>query len=150
MNKKILYVDMDDVLVNFQSWIDKLDKEILKEYENHLDDVPGIFLSMEPLEWAIEAYKVLSKHFDTYILSTSPWKNPTAASDKFIWVQKYLWDIAYKRLIISHHKNLNKWDFLIDDRTKNWAWEFEWELIQFWNDKFPNWEIVVEYLLNKA
>ena len=25
--KKILYIDMDDVLVDFQSWIDQLDAE---------------------------------------------------------------------------------------------------------------------------
>ena len=35
--KKIIYVDMDNVLVDFQSGIDKLDEETLKEYEGNLD-----------------------------------------------------------------------------------------------------------------
>jgi len=55
-----------------------------------------------------------------YILSTSPWKNPSAGIHKVEWVQKYLADKpddpAYKRLILTHHKNLNKGDFRIDDR----------------------------------
>ena len=32
-------------------------------------------------------------------------------------MKKYLGEIAYKRLILTHHKNLNFGDFLIDDRT---------------------------------
>ena len=41
--KKIVYIDMDNVLVDFGSGIDRLSDEIKKEYENRLDDVPGIF-----------------------------------------------------------------------------------------------------------
>jgi 5'(3')-deoxyribonucleotidase len=57
--------------------------------------------------------------------------------------------IFYKRLIISHHKDLNRGDFLIDDREKNGAKEFKGELIQFGLPKFPDWPSVVKYLLNK-
>ena len=55
----------------------------------------------------------------------------------------------YKRLIISHHKNLNKGDFLIDDREKNGAKEFSGELIQFGSDRFKDWETVTDYLQTK-
>jgi len=37
MDKKILYVDMDNVLVNFPAAIKKLDKETLIKYEGRLD-----------------------------------------------------------------------------------------------------------------
>lgn len=74
MNKKILYVDMDNVLVDFPAAIKKLDKETLVKYDGRLDEVPGIFSLMPPVEHAIESYAQLSKWFDTYILSTSPWK----------------------------------------------------------------------------
>ncbi len=131
MDKKILYIDMDNVLVDYQSGINQLNSETLKKYQDRLDEVPGIFRLMKPIEGAIEAFKQLSKQFDTYILSTSPWENPTAASDKFYWVKTYLGDAARKRLILTHHKNLNRGDFLIDDRTKNGAGEFQGELIQF-------------------
>ena len=46
MEKKILYFDMDGVLVDFQSGIDKLSEEVKKEYEGRVDEVPGIFSLM--------------------------------------------------------------------------------------------------------
>lgn len=39
--KKIVYVDMDNVLVDFQSGVDKLDNEIKKKYVGILDEVAG-------------------------------------------------------------------------------------------------------------
>ena len=98
---------------------------------------------------AIESYELLAKYFDTYILSTAPWENDTAWSDKVNWVKKYLGKTAYKRLILSHYKNLNSGDFLVDDRTKNGAGEFKGELIQFGSNDFPDWISVREYLVNK-
>jgi len=41
-SRRILYVDMDNVLVDFKSVIDRLEKDIVKKYEGKLDDVPGI------------------------------------------------------------------------------------------------------------
>ncbi|NJO91810.1 MAG: hypothetical protein HC831_24710 [Chloroflexia bacterium] len=146
---KIIYVDMDNVLVDFPSGISQLDEDTKAKYEGRLDEVPGIFGLMKPIENAIESYIELTKHFDVYILSTSPWENETAMADKLRWVKKHLGKVAYKRLILSHHKNLNKGHFLIDDRTKNGAGEFEGEHIHYGTDKFPNWKSVVNYLLTK-
>ena len=139
---------MDNVLVDFQSGISKLSKEVINEYDSNLDEVPNIFSLMEPLEGAIDSFKILSQKYDTYILSTAPWKNSSAWTDKVKWVQKYLGESAYKRLILTHHKNLNHGDYLIDDRTKNGAGEFKGELIQFGTDKFPDWKSVCSYLLD--
>ena len=105
---------------------------------------------MKPLEGAIEAFNDLSKLFDVYILSTSPWDNDTAPGDKVRWVKKYLQPNAYKRLILSHHKNLNIGDYLIDDRIKNGAGEFTGEHIHFGTEKFPNWNSVVIYLKTRV
>jgi len=146
--KKILYIDMDNVLVDFLSGISKLSQEVINEYESNLDEVPNIFSLMEPLEGAIDSFKILSQKYDTYILSTAPWKNSSAWTDKVKWVQKYLGESAYKRLILTHHKNLNHGDYLIDDRTKNGAGEFKGELIHFGTDKFPDWKSVCSYLLD--
>jgi 5'(3')-deoxyribonucleotidase len=82
-----------------------------------------------------------------YILSTAPWKNPTAASDKVAWVTKYLDDVFHKRMVITHCKNLCKGDYLIDDRGKNGTSEFEGEWIHFGSERFPDWESVLDYLL---
>ena len=140
--KKIVYVDMDNVLVDFKTGIKQLSDDVLITYEGRLDEVPHIFSKMEPVLDAIQSYETLSSHYDTYILSTSPWNNPTAASDKVNWIKKYLGHAAYKRLILSHHKHLNIGDYLIDDRDKNGADKFTGELILFGSDRFPDWKTV--------
>jgi 5'(3')-deoxyribonucleotidase len=147
MSKKILYFDMDNVLVNFQSGIDKLHDVELKHFEGKLDEVPGIFGLMEPVDGAIESYHKLNEVYDCYILSTAPWNNPSAWIDKLFWVKEYLGEVAHKRLILTHNKNLNKGDYLIDDRTKNGAGEFEGEHIHFLTERFPNWDSVINYLI---
>jgi len=145
---KIVYIDMDNVLVNFQSGIDALTDEEKEAFKDDLDDVPGIFSKMKPVDGAIEAYRELSQYFDVYILSTAPWNNPSAWTDKLLWVQKYLGDLAYKKLILSHNKNLNAGDFLIDDRTANGAGEFKGEHIHFLSDTYKNWDDVLDYLIS--
>ena len=40
---KILYIDMDNVLVDFKSGIDLLPVDTQKQFEGRLDDEPGIF-----------------------------------------------------------------------------------------------------------
>jgi len=144
--KKVLYVDMDNVLVDFKSGIDRLAKEVILQYEDRLDDVPGIFALMDPFPDAIESYHELAEMFETYVLSTSPWENPSAWSDKLLWIKKHLGDVAKKRLILTHHKNLNSGHFLIDDRIKHGVDKFNGEHICFGSARFPDWQTVVKYL----
>jgi len=118
---KILYIDMDNVLVEFSTGIARLEPGLAREYEGRLDDVPGIFSLMDPVEGALDAFKTLSRAFDTYVLSTSPWENPSAWSDKLLWAKKYLGEAAYKRLILTHHKNLNHGDPVRPERRAKCA-----------------------------
>lgn len=149
--KKILYIDMDNVLVNFQSGIDKLDEKTKIEYKGRYDDVKGIYGLMDPMPDAIEAVHKLAKKYDIYVLSTAPWFNSSAWIDKVEWIQKYFGlekgSVLYKRLILSHHKNLNHGDYLIDDRLTNGADKFTGEHIHFGTNQYPNWQSVLEYLL---
>ena len=147
--KKTVYVDMDNVLVDFQSAFPKLSKDVLEEYEDDKDDIPGIFALMEPMPGAIESFKELVQHFDTYILSTAPWNNPSAWSDKLLWVKENLGELASRRLILTHHKNLNTGDYLIDDRTARGADKFAGEHVHFGTKKFPDWQSVMKYLRSK-
>lgn len=144
--RKILYIDMDGVLVDFQSAFKHVSADTLREYEGREDDIPGIFALMGPMPGALDAYQELSGRFDTYVLSTAPWENPSAWSDKLLWVQRHLGAAAYKRLILSHHKDLNRGDFLIDNRTKRGADRFAGELILFDSPTFPDWPSVLDYL----
>lgn len=151
--KKRLYFDMDNVLVDFKSGLDQVPDEVKVRYADdgtgkpHYDDIPGIFSLMSPMPDAIEAFHQLAKKYDVYILSTAPWNNPSAWSDKLLWVQKHLGAAAYKRLILTHHKDLNGGDYLIDDKGKNGASEFEGEWIHFGSERFPDWDAVLKYLL---
>jgi len=144
---KILYIDMDNVLVDFPTAFPQIKNEILEKYGDDKDEIPGIFSLMLPIEGAVDAFNQLSQKYDTYILSTAPWENPSAWSDKLVWVKTYLGQQAHKRLILSHNKNLNKGDYLIDDRLANGAKDFQGEHIHFKTDKFPNWQAVLNYLL---
>ncbi|CAG7845409.1 ADP-ribosyl-[dinitrogen reductase] glycohydrolase [Pseudoclavibacter triregionum] len=155
--KKVVYIDMDNTLVDFSARLKGLQllPEVLERYKDDMDEIPGIFALMPPVPGAVEAFRKLAEVFDVYILSTAPWKNPSAWQHKVEWVHLHLGmdedSPAYKRLILSHHKNLNRGDFLIDDRpTKRGAAEFEGEVIGFGAAPFDTWDKVVEYLLPKA
>lgn len=80
------------------------------------------------------------QHFDGYVLSTAPWLNATAWSNKVLWIQKYFGkgddSLLYKRLIVSHYKNLNSGAYLIDNPTKNGTALFKSEHIHFSTSQF--------------
>ena len=56
MKKQILYVDMDNVLVDFNSGIESLSPEDKIKYKGRYDECPDIFSLMVPLNGAVEAY----------------------------------------------------------------------------------------------
>ena len=96
MNKKRLYFDMDGVIVDFVSALKLQSEETLKEYEGRLDEIPGLFGQMNPMPGALEAVRKLNEKYDCYILSTAPWNNPSAWSDKVIWITEHLDDVFHK------------------------------------------------------
>ncbi len=139
--KKRVYVDMDGVLVDYESGFDGTPDEL-----HGYDNTPNVFSKMLPLPGALEAFRTLAEKFDVYVLSTAPWNNPSAWTDKANWIKKYLDDVAYKRLILTHNKALCIGDYLIDDRTANGAGEFTGRHIHFGTDRFPDWDAVLAYL----
>ena len=103
---------MDNVLVDFRSGLGLVSEDTKAKYpEDKWDEIPGLFAKMKPMPGTIEAVHELQKHYDLFILSTAPWKNPSAWSDKVEWVTKYLDDVFHKRLIITHCKDLCQGDY---------------------------------------
>ena len=47
--KKRVYVDMDNVLVDFESGLAQVSEEVKQEYEGRLDEIPGLFGLMRPM-----------------------------------------------------------------------------------------------------
>jgi len=137
--QEIVYFDMDGVLVDFMSGVNKNRKEVIGVFKNRLDEIPNVFSMMNPsidmVQLAKDMYE--DERYDVYILSSASSDNPTSWTDKFNWVQKYLPKFK-RRLILSHNKNLNIGDYLIDDRTKNGAGEFMGEHIHYGKSEYPD------------
>ena len=155
--KKLVYVDMDGVLVSFPADLDDVDPSIRDECRawcartgEHHSDFEGLFATLPPADGAVAAIERLRAVYDVYLLSTAPWANTSSWSDKRRWVERHLPMLPVKHLILTHRKDLNRGDFLIDDRPNNGAREFaahagqEW--IHFGSDTFPSWEAVLRYL----
>jgi 5'-nucleotidase len=149
--QQILYLDMDGVLVDFESGIRRVPEDVLREYGEHHDRIPGVFSLMDPMPGALAAYTELCALFDTFILSTAPWENPSAWTDKLLWAKRNLGDLCTKRLILTHRKDLCRGDFLVDDRPhRGHAEDFQGEFVHFGSDRFPDWAAVLDYLRERA
>jgi 5'-nucleotidase len=157
MIKKILFIDMDGVLVNFEGHVEtvlKSDKFIRDMYGKSPDRIPGIFRNPPPIESAVEAVHKLyeSGKYDMFIATAAPWGNPEAATDKRYWIEQYFGRMFRKKMVISHLKHLLIGDYLIDDRTANGAGDFgkitgRGEHVHFGYGNFKDWNNVLEYLL---
>ena len=152
MNKKIIYIDMDGVLVDFEKSVETHFEQYPYQksiYKNHADLIHNVFLNALPIEGAIEAVHKLeeSGKYELFIATAAPWGNTESASHKRIWIEKYFGKLFKRKMFITHRKDLLMGDYLIDDRTKNGAGEFRGELIQFGTEQFPNWDSVLTKLL---
>ncbi len=149
-NKKIIYVDLDGVIVDLLGFIDsEYNKEYIDQigYGIIIDRDARPFYKAKPIAGAIDAINQLqaSEKYEVYLLSTAPWANEEAWKAKRIWVDDHLGHIMNRRLILSHNKNLLKGDYLIDDRPNNGADKFKGELIKF-GETYKDWKQVINYL----
>lgn len=155
MTKKILYIDMDGTISDFNGAIQEAYPDMdmsdfaanEKTIDEHCAKNPDIFHHLKPIKGAIEAIDTLWPHYEIYFLSTPMWDLPSSWEGKRIWVEKHFGEKVKRRLILTHRKDLSLGDYLIDDRLKNGAGEFKGELIHFATDKYPDWDAVLNHLL---
>ena len=148
---------MDGVIADFTGGILKLNSLLTMTPENYdleEDEVnnivlntPLFFQTLPPLGNGIDAVKELMEYYDVHFCSTPMDSVLHSYSGKKQWLNDHFGDKAHKKLILTHRKDWVIGDYLIDDRTKNGAGEFTGEHIHFGTDKFPNWEVVLKYLI---
>jgi 5'-nucleotidase len=141
MEKKIVYVDMDDTLCDFMG-----------AFRRDATANPAIgfpqsryrfFAELDPIEGAIESYRKLEEKYDVYILSSPSVTNLMCYTEKAEWIRKHLGFKTQEKLILCRNKSLLMGDYLIDDLHHN----FKGELIRIYSPKYPNWESVLNYLM---
>ena len=142
MSKKIVYIDMDCVLVDFYSHptltvarTSYNDPQIYKE---------GFFRNLKPTSYAIAAVEMLNEdpRLDIHILTHGLSGSAYCYQEKVEWIREYLPDLINK-IIITCDKTLNKGDVLIDDDIK---WNgFEGNFVEFTPYNLLNLKLDVEF-----
>ena len=160
LKKKIIYIDMDGVIVDFgraiEEWFET-HPHLEERYKTFPDHIQGLFRIAPPIEGAISAIKKLheSGKYELFIATSAPWGNPQSNADKRFWIEDYFGDLFHKKMFITHRKDLLMGDYLIDDRLKNGAGEFKGELLRFgldWENnnkpnEYPTWDSILTKLL---
>lgn len=143
---KTLYIQLDHVLIDFESGIGKLPQNIKRQYEGQLEESPDLFKISDPTPGSVASFRDLSSLFETYIVSISPWGNSVAWKQKLNWIKQHFGDEAFNRLILTHHKHLKKGEYFVDDRIRPGFDEYLGEHILLGSEKFPDWFTVTAYL----
>ena len=147
---KTVYIDMDDVLCDFTG----RKTELLASCPEmaYPQSQYGFYSELAPIKGAIKAASLLlaSNGIEPYILTAPSVHNPLCYTEKRIWVENHLGMNYVNRLIISPDKSLLIGDYLIDDKIEGRGQEkFKGKLIQFGNAEYPDWDTVLELLIQK-
>ena len=117
MRKKILLLDMDQVLVDFYS---HPTLKIPKDSINHPSIYKkGYFAKLKPIPNALNCVRELIHcgKYDIYICTQPLATSPHSFGEKADWIKRYLPELEHK-IIMTCNKNLVKGDILIDDSIK--------------------------------
>ncbi|MFE8073405.1 hypothetical protein QQM79_20290 [Marinobacteraceae bacterium S3BR75-40.1] len=137
---KIIYIDMDDTLCDFQGAFAKALNE--RPEMPYPQSQYRFFANLQPIEGALEVFTAMIRSgvYDPYILSAPSLRNPFSYAEKREWVEAHLGSDVCNRLILCAHKGLLRGDLLIDDKVLGMGQEnFEGQIIQFGSSKYPDW-----------
>lgn len=128
LEKKVVLIDIDDVLADFAGAIkDKttLQKDPVEMYE------PGFFRNLSVLPGAQAAVSELLRNpmLDVYIASKPLYKRPGSATEKFEWINEHFPALKNK-IFLTPNKHLLLGHILIDD-TAYWGEGFKGNFVHF-------------------
>ena len=140
MTKKIVLIDMDGPLANFDKWFYELwmetypdlpnvkpedrksfyvNMDYLPEHENLVRDLYNsdhFCLHFDPVDGAIEAIQAINEIAHVFICTSPLTNSRTCFQDKRDWIANYLGLPSVRRLIITDDKTMIHGNFLIDDK----------------------------------
>ena len=139
MNKKIIYVDMDGVISDF-------DKAAKEGGWTHSPDLKVNFRNLELIPGAQDALIRLNQDFDIFIATTPPWSRPKVWGEKREWIEEHFpW--LKRKMVLTHRKDLLIGDILIDD--SRWRGQPDFKGDWFWFNKdwdTKNWDACLEWI----
>jgi 5'(3')-deoxyribonucleotidase len=158
-----LFIDMDNTIVDTLTILNQIPEDVIEAFGvKKADQTPGIFRHLAPMPDAIESLnKLADLGFELRILSTAPWNNPSAWTDKLLWIQDYFGveeenNPLFKHVILAHDKNECRQPnaILIDDHPMHGAelWDAPEIGCEFWKfgaDEHPDWKTIVKQLEEK-
>ena len=159
MKKKILFLDMDGVMVDLVQACADIDPTLDISYggDNEAEKKrafkefavknPQLFETAPLMKGAYEAFERLKDIYDVYFLSTPMWDAPSSYTAKALWVKNYFPEDGFQRLILSHHKHLCQGAILVDDTYNNGADKFTGVHILFGSEQYPDWNVTLDALL---
>lgn len=148
VNKKIVYVDMDDTIADYRKSM--LENPYKLEYPQ---SVVGFYLGLEPIPMAIESVKYIDSlpGYDIWFLTAPSVINAHSYTEKRLWIEKYFGHDKCHQLILSPHKGLLLGHYLIDDITFGKGQEsFTGKLIHYGSEDFSNWADIIKYFENSG
>lgn len=148
-------MDMDGVIADFDHAIKQYDPSHgHNNYEASFHKVnsiceqnPYIFHTLNAIDGAVESVKQLFPIYDVYFLTVPMWNLPDSFTGKRIWIHNHFGKDAEQRLILTHRKDLNIGDYLIDDSLRHGVDKFTGRHIHFGSEAFPDWDATLKHML---
>lgn len=118
--KKIVFIDLDDTIADFQGSAKFKDGfNVVHMYE------PGFFKDLPVIPGALVAVRAIMRMgYDVHILTQPLAESAHSYSEKVQWVALHFPDLINK-ISMTQDKGLFKGDYLIDDNALKWKEKFE-------------------------